>query len=140
MSWSYDVSQLQASPLFQIRYLIGDTNEKDPLLQDEEINFTLDQYKNTDQAAAACCEGIAARFSREADQTAGKVSQDLSQKSHQYLKLAETIRSRASSNLGAGAFYAGGINKADDVKYRSDPTINQPRFIRGMFNDRQAGY
>ncbi|ODN41069.1 hypothetical protein [Piscirickettsia litoralis] len=137
MSWSYDVSQLQASPLFQIRYLIGDTDEKEQLLQDEEINFTLDQYKSTDQAAAACCENIAGQFSRMPDQDAGGLRQDLSQKSEQYLKLAEKIRSRASSSLGVGAFYAGGINKADDVKYRSDPTINQPRFIRGMFNDRQ---
>ncbi|ODN41236.1 hypothetical protein [Piscirickettsia litoralis] len=140
MSWSYDVTQLQASSLFQVRYLIGDTSEKEQLLQDEEINFTLDQYKSTEQAAAACCEGIAARFSRQSDQSAGKVSDDLSQKSEQYLKLAEKIRSRASSSLGVGAFYAGGVNKADDVKYRSDSTINQPRFIRGMFNDRQAGY
>ncbi|QGP57366.1 hypothetical protein PsalMR5_04885 (plasmid) [Piscirickettsia salmonis] len=140
MSWSYDITQLQASALFQVRYLIGDTDEKEPLLQDEEITFTLDQYKNTEQAAAACCENIAAQFSRQSDQTAGKVSDDLSQKSEQYLELAEKIRSRSNSSLGVGAFYAGGINRADDVKYRSDPTINQPRFMRGMFNGRQAGY
>ncbi|QGP52518.1 hypothetical protein PsalN5692_04027 (plasmid) [Piscirickettsia salmonis] len=140
MTWSYDVTQLQASTLFQVRYLIGDTDEKDPLLQNEEITFTLDQYQSIEQVAAACCENIAAQFSRQSDQTAGKVSDDLSQKSEQYLKLAEKIRARASSSLGVGAFYAGGINRADDVKYRSDSTINQPRFMRGVFNDRQPQY
>lgn len=39
MSWSYDVAALQTSLKDQIRLKLGDTDETDPVLQDEEIMF-----------------------------------------------------------------------------------------------------
>jgi len=39
MSWSYDVTALATSLKDQIRLRIGDTDESDPIMQDEEITF-----------------------------------------------------------------------------------------------------
>ena len=39
MSWSYDVTALQTSVKDQIRLKLGDTDENDPVLCDEEIAF-----------------------------------------------------------------------------------------------------
>lgn len=37
--WTYDIAQLNDQSLFQIRLLIGDTDQDSPMLQDEEINY-----------------------------------------------------------------------------------------------------
>ena len=39
MSWSYDVTALDTSLKDQVRLCLGDTDEEDPVLQDEEIGF-----------------------------------------------------------------------------------------------------
>ena len=50
-----------------LRLMIGDTNAVDPLLSDEEVDYYLGlQPENVVQAAAMVCEGLAARFARDA--------------------------------------------------------------------------
>lgn len=39
MSWSYNVEELDTSLKDQIRLKLGDTDENDPILQDEEIMY-----------------------------------------------------------------------------------------------------
>ena len=52
MSWSYDATQLAISVKDQVRLLIGDTNELEPLIEDEELMFYVDQHPG-DTARAA---------------------------------------------------------------------------------------
>lgn len=55
MSWSYDATQLEISVKDQIRLLIGDTNENEPLMEDEEIMFYVDQHPDDITRAALNC-------------------------------------------------------------------------------------
>lgn len=43
MAWTYDPSKLSTSKRDQVRFKLGDTVEADGLLQDEEIDFLLEQ-------------------------------------------------------------------------------------------------
>jgi hypothetical protein len=64
MSWTYDPTQLQDSALMQVRLVLGDTAPDDPLMEDEEIQFYLDQTDNSVlKAAINCIDAALARIS-----------------------------------------------------------------------------
>lgn len=91
MSWSYDPATLATSELYQVRFLVGDTNESDPLLQDEEINYLLSINQTVVATAIACCERISATFARLVDHRLGPLSVSNSQKSAHYARLARQL-------------------------------------------------
>lgn len=62
MSWSYDPTQLQDSPLMQVRLMLGDTDEDDPLMQDEEIQFYIDASGSAEGAVIKCIDTALARI------------------------------------------------------------------------------
>lgn len=71
MSWSYS-GDPSTSPLDQIRFTIGDTQEGMPLIQDEEIFFVLDKYNQDVQLASIhCLEGIVIKLAGQVDYTIG---------------------------------------------------------------------
>ena len=45
MSWSYSGNPA-TSDIDALRFMLKDTIEEDPILQDEEIQFILDNYKS----------------------------------------------------------------------------------------------
>lgn len=96
MAWSYSKNP-SSTPLDKVRFLIGDTVEDDPLLQNEEIESVLEEYVNEYRAAAECCEVIAANFSRSSDKEIGPLKIKQSGLSDKYLKLAKTLRGKAKS-------------------------------------------
>lgn len=76
MSWTYDPEKLKDSPKDQVRLLIGDTVVNDPLLQDEEIQFYLDQCPNDiTRAALASINVIITRICNTPDYTLGPYSE-----------------------------------------------------------------
>lgn len=76
MAWIYDPASLQDSPKDQIRLLIGDTLESDPLLQDEEIQFYIDQCSgDITRAALSCVNVIITRICSTPDYTLGPYSE-----------------------------------------------------------------
>lgn len=91
MAWTYDSTALADNELYQVRFLIGDTNVNDPLLQDEEINFTLSEKDTVIAAAITCCERIAAAFARMVDHKLGPYSVSNSQKARHYTELAKKL-------------------------------------------------
>jgi len=96
MSWNYDPSKLQDSPLFQIRLIIGDTTELDPLLQDEEIQFYLDQCPNdTARAALSCVNTIITRLCSTPDYTLGPYSESNGNR----LKAFQSVKSELEAKV-----------------------------------------
>ena len=76
MSWSYDSSALATSIKDQIRLLIGDTNETEPFIEDEEINFYIGQHPNdATRAALDCVNVIITRITSTPDYTLGPYSE-----------------------------------------------------------------
>lgn len=62
MSWTYDPTQLKDSPLMQVRLMLGDTDEEDPLMEDEEIQYYIDGSGSTTVAAIKCIDTALARI------------------------------------------------------------------------------
>lgn len=96
MAWNYNPAQLAASELYQVRFLIGDTDTNDQQLQDEEITFLLTQCGSVNGAAVACCENLSAKYANLTDHSLGPYSVKASQKSKQFMDLAKRISKQAS--------------------------------------------
>jgi hypothetical protein len=76
MAWSYEPTQLQNSPKDQIRLLIGDTLDSDPLLQDEEIEYYITQCaSDVNRAALSCLNVIITRICSTPDYSLGPYSE-----------------------------------------------------------------
>lgn len=131
MSWTYSGDPSQ-SPKDAVRFIIGDTIESDPILQDEEINYILSQNANIDDAAYNACVGIVAKFSRLINQSVGEVKLEYSQRVKHYQQLADKLEQ--SANIVAIP-YAGGISTADKQEMQSDNSIVQPAFRKGMMDN-----
>lgn len=80
MAWSYS-GDPSSSLKDTVRFLIGDTTEADPVLEDAEIAYLLDEADdNAHRAAIAACEAAVAKLAREADMSSGVTSISLSQR------------------------------------------------------------
>jgi hypothetical protein len=131
MSWSYSGNP-SSSDLDAVRFLIGDTDTTDQLLQNEEINYLLAQTGNDVYTSAIiACRTIASKFSRKADQKIGDYSISNSQKASQYLALATQLaQSQAKALISRVAPYAGGISVADKQIDENNTDTVQPAFTR----------
>lgn len=127
--WSYDTSLITTTPKYQVRFLIGDTSSAEPLLSDEEIDFSILRRTSVNGAAAMCARSIAAKFGRLSDTTVGPQKFVLSQKFDQYNKLADELETLDDSTGGAFPF-CGGISLANKQGYESDTDRVNPAFVR----------
>lgn len=135
MTFTYDPAGLDGSDLFQVRFLLGDTIEAEPLLQDEEINFLIAEH-GVQEGAAQGAERLAAKFARLADQKTGDVSTDFDQLQEHYKNLADQIRETgAGGGTGAENTFAGGISKADNASRKSDSDRVPTIFDKGMHDN-----
>lgn len=114
-----------------VRFHAGDTNTSEQLLADGEVTFLLsDNGDNILLAAAAACDAIAAKFSRQADAQAGDVSRKVSQRAQAYSARAVELRQRAMTS--SGSVYAGGISDSDKETVRADTDRVRPAFHRDL--------
>ena len=135
MTWSYSGNP-GASPKDAVRFLIGDTDKCDPLLEDGEIVWVLAQYNNAPpNAAIRCCEAIMSKFSRMADESMGSVSVSFSQKVTAYRQMLGDLRNRLATEDMAP--YAGGISAADVQRVEANTDRVRPDFTKHMDDNRQ---
>lgn len=120
----------------KVRLLIGDKDCTDALLQDEEITYFLTAGGSVNGAAVIAARAIASNFSRLADKTIETVSVSYSQKSKQYLQLANSLEKQGSSiasgivGPSATGISIGAMESADNNADRPEPAFKQ-----GMFDD-----
>jgi hypothetical protein len=117
MSWTYSMNPA-TSPKDAVRFLIGDTNIDNQIIQDEEIQFNLAEVNNEIyRAASNTCYNLASYFTglaqSESKSVGGlSISKSLGDRAQRYERMAKDllIRSRrvapptgnaASSALGA---------------------------------------
>ena len=88
----------------KVRLLVGDTNEDDPLLYDDELDAILahrqvtvddEAVHNIPAAAADAAAAIAAKYSREFNFAEDGQRFDRAQKASHYLALERSLRARA---------------------------------------------
>lgn len=141
MSWSYSKNP-EASSKDAVRFEIQDTNEQAPLLQDEEIEYTITQEagEEPDQqgllsAAARCCEVLGRKFAAQADVIVGSLAETYSKQAAGYFAQAKALRLRAQ---GYGEPFAGGQTKSGKRALRQDRDRVQPTFRRGQNQQREG--
>lgn len=133
MAWSYSEDP-STSTLDAIRFLVGDTDISDPLVQDEEINYAYGLYADVNLASAYVLMALASKFSRVTNVRVGAVSESGSD-------IAKAFRARAeeldpggvvteSGNLALPSF--GGRSKSEKDTLNSDTDAVQPSFFRDM--------
>jgi len=126
------------SDLQAIRFLLGDTDITEPLLQDEEILFLASQWAlehSVYYAAAICAETVAARFAREVTVNSDSQTVSTSELQQKYQNLAIQLRSMHEQSMAGGVVDVGGIL----INEFRDPTVKPLAFARGMHDDPEAG-
>jgi len=94
MNWTYTNNPSESSR-DALRLAVGDTNQEDPRLSDEEVEHFLSLYPcSMNMAAADAAEAIAARYSSMAVSYVGDLDNSPHLKAEYYLKLARQLRSR----------------------------------------------
>ncbi len=129
MEWTY--TDPSASAKDAVRLSIGDTQEKRPLLFDQEIQYYLDNNRgNVSAAALLAVEAIIAKLSQLCDQSVGSVSKSYSQVRDGYYKLRQNLRARASYR--GGMPFAGGISRTQVLCENRDADRVRPQFTARM--------
>jgi hypothetical protein len=135
MSWTYSHNPSNSAK-DEVRFLIGDTSENDPLLHDEEIIYLLNQYNQYPlNASIEACERVIAKFSRLSDESVGSVSKSFSQKADGYSKLRDMLRNRMAIN--GSRPYAGGISVLDKQANTDNISLEDPTFTKHQFENKQ---
>lgn len=117
-------------PRDAVRFLVGDTDGNDPLLDDREIAWTLLQSGGNQKIAAAlCAEAISGFFSRETDIRVGDISVAASKLAEQWRKKAEQLRDEAGHDI---TVFFGGVFKADTQNRSNNSALIQPEFRKGI--------
>jgi hypothetical protein len=133
-TWTYNSAKLSTVPLFQVRRLIGDVLIGDQQMQDQEVQWYIDNYSNVWAAASAACRALAAQFSRMVDTVQGEMHTLYSQRAKNYMLLAQTLYQQ-SRGRGVAYVYAGGISQSDKQQQVEDSDRVPPQFNLLMFDD-----
>lgn len=100
--WSYD-GDPTGDRTDEVRFMVGDTDPAEELVQNEEIDFVLTQYPPVEGrppwlAAAHVADAIAAKFARRADRSIGTLSIQAKQQRDHYVELAASLRVQHATN------------------------------------------
>jgi len=139
MGWTYDSDLPTAKD--KVRFMVGDVERGDQLIEDGEINFALASTgNNLHKAAAVCCRAMSARLRRELtlNPAAGSLSLDSQVQADGFLELAEKFEREALLSGGAGIF-AGGISKAGKRSVEQDRDRVLPAFTANRHHPSQPG-
>ena len=88
--WSYAADFTDTKD--QIRARIGDMDEDDPLLLDDEIEAAYDEAESVIDGALLAARWAAARLARSYDRKIGKMSMSHSQRHAQMLQTIESLK------------------------------------------------
>lgn len=121
-----------------VRFLVGDTQEDEHFLEDEEIDW-LDQIWSAKNSiyytASMAAEAIAAKFAREVTTNSDSQTVSTSELQQKYLELAARLMRQHETLLSGGYVDVGGINAGE----QPDHTVLPLAFGTGMHDDISGG-
>jgi hypothetical protein len=145
MTWTYG-GDPSVNARDAIRFLTGDTDTNDQLVNDEEIAWMNNQVTGSDtattslyEAAARVLLAMASKFTREADKQVGDLRISFSQKAASAREQASELRMLAAREGSVPTPYAGGISISDKDIDRGDSDIVEPYFQTGQFGNNRGG-
>lgn len=97
MSWTYSGNPAN-SQIDECRFLLGDTNVSEPIMQDEEIQYIIDMYEgNKNQILYQLFSRAATIFARDIKRSLGPQSEDPTERLKYFKEKAEEYKSKISS-------------------------------------------
>lgn len=129
MTWSYS-SNPAASPVDEARFIIGDTNELAPIMQDEEIQYIIDASDgNTNVLYYNLFLQAATIFARDVKRSLGPQSEDPTERLAYYKSQAAAYKAK----IGNGGVSGVGLSlpvyaheKVFFVGMHSNPPADNP--------------
>lgn len=117
-----------------VRFLVGDTDDQDLQLTNENILFALTQASDdVYRAAAICARALAGKYSRQVDTRFESIASDYSQRAENYYKLARRLEQQAKK-YGAGlGISAGGLTYSEIEAADENPDRVKPKFRQDQF-------
>jgi len=139
MSWTYDDSVLDTDTedgrKNVVRFLVGDTNENDQQVSDEEVSFSLSETNNVYSAASYISKTIAALYARrvtqEVDRTLRVRYSDIQE---HYYRLSKELEDSARKYSPQWGVSFGGTNTQTMKTVRSNP-IRPDSFHSDQFDN-----
>lgn len=133
--WTYS-GDPSASAKDAVRFTIGDTDCRDQILSDKEIEYLLGQYcQSVLQASIRAAEMAMAKYSRMIDESVGSVRLSFSQKSKGFQVMINQLRQRLA--IEGITPFAGGISKTQKAQQILDPDRVEPDFTKHMMENEQ---
>lgn len=131
MSWSYS-GDPGSSPLDELRFLVGDTNENEPIMQDEELKYLIDQYgSNPNVLKYYVFMHVATIFARDIKRSLGPQSEDPTKRLEYFQKQADFYKQLLTSAGISLPSYA--YPKTFRKGMQSNPPWPKPRGKRGDY-------
>jgi hypothetical protein len=131
MSWSYSPSLSVDKD--KVRFLIGDVDSTNQVVQDEEILWALTVEKNVWMAAAAIADALAAKFQNANVESlrAGEL-EIVYKRINDLQSLSKSLRTRGMLHMLPSA---GGVFGSDRTNYEENTSLIQPYFRVGMHDN-----
>ena len=133
MSWSYSGNP-SSSQLDELRFRIGDTDSTDPQLQNEELQYIIDDLTNNGsynylKGSIVALRVILAKYKSLVDEKVGDVDVKWSQKYNKVKGFLDMyIQQHAKTVLGGA--YAGGISIASKSNREENSDRVLPAFVK----------
>lgn len=99
MSFSYDAAKLASSPIYQMRFRLGDTIKDSATFQDEELAYALSCNQNdVVRTSIECITALLPRLAQQPDFKVGPYSETERARSYDYwIKLLAELKSKIAS-------------------------------------------
>lgn len=143
--WSYDPTNLSETTgegrKNIVRLLVGDTDQTDPQLQDEELEFALSSNNNRVYGAAVLAvNSILSKYSRlvnvELDEA---IREDYSDLIKNYTQLRKELVAKGRLSTGGIRIFATGLTHTDFETADADPNRVKPGIEQNKWGRYQYG-
>ncbi len=138
VDWNFDDSL--GTDRDKMRQWLGDTDETDKQLSDQQVAYFLSQNPNPIMAASLACTMLAAKYARSVSKTLGRLSVQAGDRMKHYQDLGAALRTQAMRGGGGCVpMYAGGLTRSQHTHYGDNPDRSRPAYKRGQFDEPQTG-
>ena len=135
--WSYSGNP-QDSQRDAVRFLISDTDPKDPLLTDAEIDYLIEQEGSTNEAAVAGSQAALGRLQKLVSTSTDKIKTEYQQRFDHMVTIVAHLKSKRTKRpLNV---YAGGLSMGDKASQEQDTDRVKPAFTRELHDEQQMDY
>jgi hypothetical protein len=135
MAWSYS-GDPASSTRDTIRFMIGDTDTSDQLLNNAEIDYYITLHGTNSRIASESARAVAAKFARNMSRAVGGLQADFAAKYRQYMELADNLLKKEESEPTSP--FLSGWNRVDKDDRFDNPDREPINGRKGVMDNPRA--